>query len=524
MSMAVPRSLEDLGRVARQVWQRRWLALGTAWVVGLLMLLVIPQVPERCEASAKIYVDTQTVLKPLMAGLAFQPDIDQQVRMLAKTWISRPNMERLLASPDLGFPDSGPAQREKNITRLMQEINVFSAGAGNLYTITYRDGDAERARRLVEKTVELFVASGFSGKKQDSQEASRFIDGQIKVYEAKLTEAENRLKDYKMRNAGVTGFSNQDYFARMSTLSDTVSKLTIDLHAAEQARDAYKRELSSEEPLLPDSATPQYPAQPTELDVRLESQRKQLDDLLRRYTEEHPDVISTRRVIAQLEQQKRREAEARAKTGSSAGRSVAATSPVFQRIRVSLAEAEAQVASLRSQLAAEQRQLEQARSVTGKVPQAEADLAQLNRDYDIIRKNYDQLVSRRESASLGLKLDESSQLADFRVVEPPRVSPSPVFPSHLQLAILGVLITLGSGLAAVVVAQSLRPTLDDAAGLAKLTGRTVLGTVSIVRTPQAAGLLRADRQKFVLGAVALMAFQVLWIVWNLAQAQGWGAR
>jgi polysaccharide chain length determinant protein (PEP-CTERM system associated) len=492
--------------------------------VGLLTLLVIPLVPERYEASAKIYVDTQTVLKPLMAGLAFQPDIDQQVRMLAKTWISRPNLERLLATPGLGFPDSGPEQREKDITRLMQQINVVSAGSGNLYAISYRDGEAERARRLVERTVELFVASGSSDKTRDSREASRFIDSQIKVYEAKLTEAENRLKDYKVRNAGVTGFSNQDYFARMSTLSDAVNKLTIDLHAAEQSRDAYRRELSNEEPLLPESATPQYPVQPTELDVRLESQRKQLDDLLRRYTEEHPDVISTRRVIAQLEQQKRREADARTKAAPGGSRSVAATSPVFQRIRVSLAEAEAQVASLRSQLAAQQRQLEQVRSVTGRAPQVEADLAQLNRDYDIIRKNYEQLVARRESASLGLKLDESSQLADFRVVEPPRVSPSPVFPSHLQLAALGVLITLASGLAAVVVAQALRPTLDDAAGLAKLTGRTVLGTVSVVRTPQALGLLRADRRKFVLGALLLMVFQVLWVLWNLAHAQGWGGR
>lgn len=521
MSIAVPRSLDDLGRLARQVWQRRWLALGTAWGVGLCTWLSIPMMPERFEASAKLYVDTQTVLKPLMAGLAFQPDIDQQVRMLAKTWISRPNMERLLASPDLDFGAAGPDKRERDITRLMEQIKVVSAGAGNLYAITYRDGDPERARRLVEKTVELFVASGSSGKKRDSEDASRFIDSQIKVYESKLTEAENRLKDYKVRNAGVTGFSNQDYFSRMSTLSDVVSKLRIDLAAAEQARDALRRELSNEEPLLPESATLQFPAQPTELDVRLESQRRQLDDLLRRFTEAHPDVISARRVIAQLEQQKRREAEGRTRAATSPGRSVAATSPVFQRIRVSLAEAEAQVASLRSQLAAQLRQLERVRSVTGQVPQVEADLAQLNRDYDIIRKNYEQLVARRESASLGVKLDESSQLAEFRVVEPPRVLPTPVFPSHLHLAVLGVLISLLSGLGAVMLAQTLRPTLNDAVSLARLTGHTVLGTVSVVRTGQAQAQLLAERQKVIVAAAVLMLIQVAWLGWNFARSQGW---
>jgi uncharacterized protein involved in exopolysaccharide biosynthesis len=164
MSIGIPRSLDKLGHLARQVWQRRWLALTTAWVFGLLAWVTIPFMPERFEAGAKIYVDTQTVLKPLMAGLAFQPDIDQQVRMLAKTWISRPNIERLLASPDLGLHVDGPDKREREITRLMEQIKVVSAGSGNLYAITYRDGDPERARRLVEKTVELFVASGSGGK------------------------------------------------------------------------------------------------------------------------------------------------------------------------------------------------------------------------------------------------------------------------------------------------------------------------------------------------------------------------
>ena len=76
----------------------------------------------------------------------------------------------------------------------------------------------------------------------------RFIDEQIRVYEVKLTEAENRLKEFKVRNFGVSGVSNQDYFLRISTLGEEVSKLRVELNAAEQARNAYRRELESEDP------------------------------------------------------------------------------------------------------------------------------------------------------------------------------------------------------------------------------------------------------------------------------------
>ena len=66
---------------------------------------------DRYEASARIYIDTQSVLKPLMAGLAFQPNIEQQLRMLARTLISRPNIEMLRASPD-GWT-SPPGRRQE---------------------------------------------------------------------------------------------------------------------------------------------------------------------------------------------------------------------------------------------------------------------------------------------------------------------------------------------------------------------------------------------------------------------------
>jgi polysaccharide chain length determinant protein (PEP-CTERM system associated) len=497
------------------VWKHRWLATGVAWLLGLSCMVAVPLIPERYEASARIYVDTQTVLKPLMAGLAFQPDIDQQVRMLAKTWISRPNIERLLDSPELGFKQATLERREIEISRLMEKIKVTAAGAGNLYAVAYRDTDPERARNVVNQTVQQFVASGAGSKMRDSVDASKFIDEQIKSYEAKLTEAENRLKEFKVHNVGVTGFSDQDYFGRMSALSDVVNKLSVDLRAAEQARDALRRELALEDPQLPENtAMPVAQVAPSELDVRLEAQHKQLDELLRRFTDQHPDVVSARRVIAQLERQKQLEVEAHAKTRVGAGRfGSAATSPVYQRIRVALAEAEAQVASLRSQLAAQQGQLERVRSVASKVPQVEAELAQLNRDYDIIRKNYEQLVARRESASLGLKLDESSQLAEFKVVEPPRVAPVPVFPNHTHLALLSVALMLVGALGAAQLAESLKPTLDGALDLQKMTGRPVLGTVAVAHNLASQRAEAQELRRVVAASGALLLVTLIWLGW-----------
>jgi polysaccharide chain length determinant protein (PEP-CTERM system associated) len=502
--------VDEARRIARVTLKRRWLALGASALVATASIAGISLFMEKYHASARVYVDTQTVLKPLMASLTYQPDVEQQVSMLARTLISRPNVEKLVDT--LGLASSAE-MREATVSRLMNEIKVAPTGSGgNLYDISYRGPSREGARQLVDATVQLFVHAGAGAKKRDSQEAGKFIEEQIKTYEAKLVESENRLKNFKVRNFGVSGVSNQDYFTRVSTLSEDVSRLRVELSAAEQSRDSYRRELAAEEPQLPIDTSSSF-AVPSEAETRLEAQKRNLDDLLRRYTDAHPDVVSARRLVAQLETeaaQRREEAKALSR-GGKGGR--AATSPVYQKLRISLAESEAHTASLRSQLSAKQALLDQVRSVAGRVPQVEAELVQLNRDYEIIRKNYDQMVSRRESALLGVKLDESSQLAEFRVVEPPRVLPSAVFPSRLHLALIAFVLSLVAGIVAAATADLIWPTFEEKAALAEFSGRPVLGTVSMLVTPEGTRRQRASVWRFAAAFGFLMAIQGAWLAW-----------
>ncbi|MFT3859355.1 MAG: Wzz/FepE/Etk N-terminal domain-containing protein [Aquabacterium sp.] len=505
--------IEKIFEIAYGIWRRRWIALAVAWPLAIVGAGVAMVVPERFEASARVYVNTQTMLKPLMKDITFQPDIDQQVAMLAKTLVTRPNVEHLFGQPSIGFDQPPPRKYDAAVDKLMAAIRVEATGK-NLYAISYKDVDAQRAQRLVQGLVELFVDSGVGEKRRDSEEARRFIDEEIRVLEGKLEEAENRRKDFKVRNFGFTGTSNQDFFARVSQLSDEVAKLRVDLSAAEQARDALKRELAHEDPQLPPDTLggPTSGGPTSEIDARIEAQRKALDELLRRYTDEHPDVVATQRTIAQLERQKKAEMENALKGGSRV-RGNAATSPVYQRIRIALAETEAKVASLRTELSVQQSRLDETRAKAGKLPEVEAELAQLNRDYDVLRKNYDQLVSRRESASLGVKLDQGAQLADFRIVEPPRVSPKAAFPSRLILSILMLLAAIIGGVAVAFLLDQVFPSFHGAKQLRELTGRPVLGAVSMFVDDDRRGRERRQQIAFIGTAGLLFVLNGAWIAW-----------
>lgn len=508
--------------VARATWGKRWLGVGVAVVVAMLAAAGTIMFPERYRASAKVYVDTESVLRPLMTGLAFQPDIDEKVAMLARTLISRPNVERLLQSSRLGVADaSSPASLDREVDALLKGIRVERSGNANLYTITYRDKDKARAGHVVAGLVEMFVTSGVGDKKRDSEDARRFLDEQIRVHEAKLVQAEGLLKDFKVKHFGVTGTSNQDHFARMSALTDEVGRLRMDLASAEQARDALRRELAQENPVLPpDAVVPGFQAPPpTETETRLDAQRRQLDELTRRFTDDHPDVVAARRTIARLEEQRQQELKARQVGPDGRPRSLAATSPVYQSIRIQLAQAESRVAELRARLGVLQGTLANVQATVGRVPEVEAQLAQLNRDYEIVRRNYEQLVSRRESAALGERIDETSQVAAFRVVEPARVDPAPVFPNRLMVGVLAFLVSIGAGVGTAFVWTQLVPSFHSVKALAELSGRPVLGTVSMFVGPMARVAERREALRFYAVVTTFVGVHVAWLAWLAMRAK-----
>ena len=84
--------VEQLLALARGMWQRRWIGLGVAWMTAIIGAIIVFRLPDKYEASARLYVETQSLLQPLMAGMAFAPDAGQQVAILSRMLLSRPNL------------------------------------------------------------------------------------------------------------------------------------------------------------------------------------------------------------------------------------------------------------------------------------------------------------------------------------------------------------------------------------------------------------------------------------------------
>lgn len=490
----------------RGMWHRRWIGLAAAWIAAIVGVGVALRIPDRYEASARVYVDTQTLLRPLLEGVSIQPNLDQQVVLMSRTLISRPNVDKLVRMADLDLAARSNAAREDLIDSVMKGLTLTGNASTNIYIISYRDANPDQAKKVVQALLTIFVESSLGDKRIDTRAAVKFVDEQVRQYEQTLKATEDRLKAFKLKYMGVAGQGNQDYFAKLAALNNSINAAKLELRSAEQSRDSYKRELAGEAPVL----LPEGPAAPVavpEIDARLATLKASLDALLRRYTDEHPDVVGTRRIIEQLEEQRRQYVQARAKAAAKSGGPGEAAmdrNPVFQQLRVSLADAEAEVASLQAKVDSYQTQYAQLKAEAQLVPQVEAEFAQINRDYDIQKKTYETLLQRRQSAAIGEGVQDAGG-TQFRVVDPPRVAPQPVPPTRIALLGIALGFALLTGLAVSFATSEIMPTFHDARSLREVTQRPILGMVTMLPSEEVNRSRRRNALYFAGGASGLVA-------------------
>lgn len=477
MDDLIPRALGYL----RAIWAHRRLGVFVAWAVSILAAGLILRMPDKYEASARIFVDTQSILKPLMSGLTVQPNMDQQIMMLSRTLITRPNVEKIIRIADLDLDNKSQAARDEMIERLLKTLEIKSATRDNLYTLSYRDSRQDHARKIIQAALSIFVESSLGEKRQDSDSAMRFIEEQIKTYEKKLEEAEARLKDFKLRHVEFQFADGKGSPERLSEAMNQYNTAKLALREAENSRDVLKQQLAGQVPIpvAPNQKLTDRALASPEIDGRLDSMKRNLDALLQKYTEEHPDVLGARRVIRDLEEQRAKEIMALQKAGGASAAVVTVANPVREKLSISLAETEANIASLRARVAEYDSRVTRIKDGMKTLPLIEAEFSQLNRDYDVQKKNYEQLVSRRESASLSGNLEAAGGGADFRLIDPPRVNPKPVAPNRMLLLAGALVISIAAGLAVAFLASQIRPVFFDSKTLRDETGLPLLGTVSL---------------------------------------------
>jgi len=487
--------VDHLADEVRSAWRFRWIAFGVAGAVAVLGWLLVFSLPDRYESSARVFVDTRTAIKPVIKDLSIEQDVNAQLNFVRQSLLAGAQLRKIAEQTGVLLPTVvSPSEQARVLKKLADGVTleVRSAGenpkddsAGSIYSVSYQDQDRARSLRVVETLLNTLVEQTLSGKREGSESAQKFLESQLRVYETRLRDSENKLAEFKKRYVGLMPADQAQpgggYFSQLQAEIDAAKKAETDLNVALARRGELARQLRGEAVVSAAGSTPVIGAAGisagTDTMSRIKDTQAKLDDLLLRFTDKHPDVIATRETLQELQRRRTAEIESLKRGDANAvAASGAGSNPVFQSIQLALNQADVEIASLRGQLTNHHAKAAELRKRLDTAPQVEAEYAQLMRDYDVNQTQYNALLSNYEKARLGEQADSAGSVR-FEIVQPPTASFAPVFPRRVLLLGVVLVAAVVLGTAAAWLLALMRPVVGNALSLTRLTGLPVLGVV-----------------------------------------------
>jgi polysaccharide chain length determinant protein (PEP-CTERM system associated) len=498
-------TIDMVGDYIRGIWIKKRFVIISSWLICPIGFAYVAMMPDVYESEAIVYVDTRSLLQPLLKGLAIQTNPQQEIQMMAKTLLSRSNVETIARESDLDITVTTDADYNELITELSGKIDLKSTRRDNIYTISYKNQNASMAKTVVQETLDLFVEGSLGNNRRDSDTAGRFLDEQISEYETRLSESEQRLADFKRQYSDILPLEGTFYdFLQKEKAQLEATELLI-RQIQEQSK-ALKSRLTSR----PDSTdgfgvtNEEAPVLRTRYDERIRNLEGTLDQLRLRFTERHPDVIETQTLLDNLTRARQSEVENFLNQDIDGGNG--SFSQLNREIQLETSRLDSQIASQKERVKSHKEKISELNTKIDLVPQIEAEFTALNRDYGITKEKYEELLGRKESADLSRRADVSSEELQFRIIEPPLVADKPTGPARI-IFYIGVLIAgFGSGIAVAFLISQLSPILVHANQLSARMSFPILGLVTHLDIQQ---IRKRNRNRILLFALSSGAIVVM---------------
>lgn len=483
--LGIQDALDQVLTYVKGVWIKKRYIIISTWLICPIGWAYIASLPDTYQSSARLFVDTNSLLRPLLRGIAVYNNPSDQVNLVARTLLSRQNLEKIAREADLDITATTQAEMDNLIDELRKSIQLSSTRERNIYNIRYTAESPELAQKIVRITLDEFIESSLGSNRKSSDSAEEFINQQIEEYEQRLQEAEQRLADFKISRMDRAPGSTQSYYTQLQREVSQLEQTELRLLELESQLQAARAQLQGEAPvfglLTPQSGSVQTTLS-TKYDSRIASLESNLDELLIRYTENHPDVVKTKSLLDTLYEERNNHIKSlqdvAEDTGSYSQFGNINQNPVYQELKLSVANYENQIASLRVRAQQYRESVTKLEAMIDLVPQIEAEAQGLNRDYEITRAKYLELLQRREQAELSRKAEATSDDVQFRELDPPSFPQKPSGPNRIAMYSGVLVVGFGVGLGIAFLISQLMPVVLGAAQLKNSFNIPVMGTVS----------------------------------------------
>ena len=477
----------------RILMHRKWLAAGVWVAVSVATVTVAYRLPNTYTSETVILVDPQKVpeayVKPTVSG-----DVRNRLGTLSQQILSESRLQKIIDANNLYQEEKKKGLfREDIITLMRSDISVkvvsdFGASQDlQAFRISYSGRDPQLVAAVTNQIAEQFITQNLEDRAEQANGTANFLTNQLAETRKKLEEQEARLRDFRLKHVGEMP---KQETAELQLLGQAQSQLQMEsdsLSRAEQQRSYIQSMMAQTAPVVDLDASENVgtKAAPDSRATALAAAKAKLAQLLTRYTEDHPDVRKLKKAIAD-EEAKQAAAKQQAAASEPAPAPKPAPKPPADHYNPVL---QAQLTTLDAEIAKHKQEQERLsklvavyRAKLDAIPVREQEIAQLERDYEMSKAHYSQLLEKQLSAQTASELEVRQKGEKFKPLDRALPAERPSSPNRLLINLAGSFGGLIFGLLLATANEFFAPSIVEAQDLAEATGLALLGEIPVIRT------------------------------------------
>jgi len=491
--------------------RRRWEFLVPLFIGWLLVWGVSWTIPSTYRSGTLILVEQPSVPEKYVVS-NIDNDIQQQLDSITEQILSRTRLIRIIDTVGLYPKDRKRMSEEDLVDKMRKDIDIELVRGDDkklsAFNIYYDNRDPKLAQATTKELANLFITENVAQRQKRSENTTSFLEDQLEQARQNLAQQEAKMREFKDRHIGELPTQTQSNLQILAGLQNQAQAAGDSLNRAKQ-QNTYLESLLNQYRTLERTAAPTGEGGSSELaliDKQLDQLRAQLTDLMAHYTEKHPDVRKTKEQIERVEKT-REQIVAKMNSPSNAGTDPAAATTNGPK-STAILEMESQLKANRVEMASRQQEIKELQSKIDQyqgrlnmAPVMEQQFADLTRDYDQSKADYETLLKKKNESEMATDLEKTEQAEHFRMLDPPNLPVRPFKPKRLLFCVGGLAagLVLGGGLA--LVREKLSGIVYSEREIKKLAPFEIIAEIPPIETPPEQ---RSNRLKvWVAGAVAI---------------------
>jgi protein tyrosine kinase modulator len=473
----------DLSHLLSIFYRKKILIFCVFIVVFLLTAYTAVILPNIYQSSTLILVSPQRVPTSYVTS-TITTDLAERMQSIIQEILSRTQLEKIVQEFNLYSSHAIGSMMEDRVERLRKAIKV-EFKRNNVFQLSFESENPEKAKQVAGRLASVFIEQNLQVREQEAIGTKSFINAEAERLRKELEEQETVVNQYKAANRYELPDQLDTNLRTAEQLRREMEGSSQRLAALQDRKGILQKQLVESDILgvdllggLGGSIGPR--AESGTQSVQIQMKKKELDSLLQKYSDKHPDVVRVKKEIQALEGENKDTSSN--KPASTNAPMPPSGNPLKQVLQTQITDIDAEIQAIRSQNERIRNQTAALQTRIDNTPIRTIELSKISRGYDITLRKYQDLLAKSLESQVSENMEKKQKGEQFQILDPANFPLRPLRPNRPMIILIGFLAGLAGGFGLAFLSDNLDSSFKRGDEISSYVNVPLLATIPALIT------------------------------------------